>query len=1144
MGAGSPLKRVGVGNAGMLVRRARQVEHVGAVQLGLAHELAQALAAQEARRAATRSLRRIPRAREAEVVSLMVALATGDEDAEVREAALGVLAKYWRAAKEGEGAAGGRGPGGVEDRLRPVLVCLGDADERVKLAALDTLAGLTGRRPPEGGGAAKMVLMALSHFLFPPSSPDAPTDAGTLGRASHYDYSAARLEAAAGGGEAVEASAAGADTSWGAMSQAVLAAAVKMLVCVAGADIKLVVRGALQALRHPEWHVRRAACRVLRALFARGAASPSASPTRRHAKMAQALLDEIAGCLRHADDGMRSAGVQAVAALCPPPAPSAPGLSDVYGTDGGDEKGGGGEWPREVADKVAAQLVHVASFRSEDRRRGVRRTVVSALLCLGPAPAASALRRVITSTSPAAASAIEAALALGVRPSGAAIATEGVAALAELSCRTVPGAREAAVRAAAVMLEASKGHLAGEVGGTATAVHMTIEQTLVLHRVALAQLVSVMTASHSASHAAERQSAAGGWPMSKAEDRRDEVTDRRTLERYTRGPWMRGDAKRAGSAGAGRVTAAAGSAVASTQRQDELRIELMMTPGLHESLYPPGHPYHKTSAAAAKGLTKFRAAMKKLSAVQSFNPAPKQAGKAVDPRVSFASECASIEASLLKPTTEAQWRLSRQQLERAEGVLEQRRRTADPAAARKEVQALEALLKRWEDKKAAAAAAAASDGASDDAGRRRRQEDIEKRTAKLKVRLQHAQARASASANAAAAQQGVAEAEVAVLALRAAAEAAQTEAAAVAAHLANASNKVLGRSAAPVGGGPEADAGDDDEGMEEELPAGSRRAGDRVVVRGVFLCTRVRGAEGQGGVAGGDGVKQDDDAEQRVEEGEEEERVEFVVCDFGCSPELHGQQREGDATTDAESVVHARFTVDDEACLTFSDKEGAEMQPLLANPVHLDSQVVNGKQLARAMAVCRMGRCAAAAKAQRARHADAKCLVISLDCDGHLGLKWQLVGAAPRSDGRELFHPQLALALASKTEFTQREWDAFGITDVRYGDFIKVGANAFSPAARRRLMPPASGIGSAEHIDLPVFCVARHDEGRLLSASSVRACLIPAGEEEGAQRSEEEQDKKKVQENVLEEVPLTRPKGSRELATKWGRWMNKVGGKV
>ena len=93
-------------------------------------------------------------------------------------------------------------------------------------------------------------------------------------------------------------------------------------------------------------------------------------------------------------------------------------------------------------------------------------------------------------------------------------------------------------------------------------------------------------------------------------------------------------------------------------------------------------------------------------------------------------------------------------------------------------------------------------------------------------------------------------------------------------------------------------------------------------------------------------------------------------------------------------------------------------------------------------------------------------------------------------------------------------------------------------------MPPASGIGSAEHIDLPVFCVARHDEGRLLSASSVRACLIPAGEEEGAQRSEEEQDKKKVQENVLEEVPLTRPKGSRELATKWGRWMNKVGGKV
>ena len=264
---------------------------------------------------------------------------------------------------------------------------------------------------------------------------------------------------------------------------------------------------------------------------------------------------------------------------------------------------------------------------------------------------------------------------------------------------------------------------------------------------------------------------------------------------------------------------------------------------------------------------------------------------------------------------------------------------------------------------------------------------------------------------------------------------------------------------------------------------------------------------------------------------------------------------EGDVGNDVESIVRARFSVDDEACLTFADKEGAQMLPQLARPVHLDSQVENGKQLASTLVVCRMGRCAAAAKAERARHAGAKCLVISLDCDGQLGLRWQLMGAL-RSEGRhdpaqllkvglhrELFHAQLALALTSKTEFTQREWDAFGIKDLRKDDFIKSGVNIFSPAAGRRLVPPACGLDSAKHIDIPVFCVARHDEERLLSAASVRACLIPAGEKEAAQGSEGEgkQKEKSREENILEQVPSTRPKGSRELSSKWSRWMEKVG---
>lgn len=884
------------------------MERVGTVQLGLAHDLTQALAAQEARRAAVRSLCHLPRAKEAEVVSVMVALATGDEDAEVREAALGVLSKYWR---RGQGAAGAAGMG-IEDRLRPVLICLNDADERVELAALDALECLVGGRkgggvggiggPPQHEGAAKMVVVALSHFLFPPSSPDALKDAGTLGANSHYDFAAARLRDAAAGFAGGEESAS-AGVACGGMSQAVLAAAVKMLVWVAGADMKLVVRGALQALRQPAWHVRRAACRVLQSLFARTGASSITSPTHRLPKMAQALLDQVTVFLRHADDGVRSAGVQAVAALCP----------NEMKEEG--EKDG---WRQEVADKVAAQLVHAASFRSEERRRGVRSAVVSALLCLGAPPAALALRRVIISASSAASAATGAALAMGVQPSGAAIVNEGVAALAELSSRTVPGAREAAMRAAAVTLEESKGGHSGEFGGTGTGAHMTVDQTLVLQRIALAQLVSVMTESHRASRPDVRQGAEWvslnastpssaparkGWEWGGEDkvERSDEFTNRRALERYTRGPWVRGEAKRIGSAAGASLVTAEGGAVASTQRQDEVRIEVMLKRGLHESLYPVGHPYHKSSAAAAKVVNKFRAAMQKI-AVLNIKPTHKQADEGVAAQqFSFVGECARIEASLLPLSKQAEWRLSRQRLEKAEGLLEQRRRAADQAAGLLKIQPLEALLKRWEDKKLAAAG---SNTDGDGAGKRLRQDEIDKRIKKLKERLQHAQARAVASANAAAVQKGIADAEAAVLEARSAEAVAQKEAAAVAAQLANASNKVVGRSLnkvvrrslVHVGGEDEANAGDEDELMREPPADNLHGTGHRVVVRGVFLCARARGRGGAGpGRSPGADAQPSGDAKQPVAEGEEEEedeeeRIEFVVCDFGCSPELHAQQ--------------------------------------------------------------------------------------------------------------------------------------------------------------------------------------------------------------------------------------------------------------
>ena len=41
------------------------------------------------------------------------------------------------------------------------------------------------------------------------------------------------------------------------------------------------------------------------------------------------------------------------------------------------------------------------------------------------------------------------------------------------------------------------------------------------------------------------------------------------------------------------------------------------------------------------------------------------------------------------------------------------------------------------------------------------------------------------------------------------------------------------------------------------------------------------------------------------------------------------------------------------------------------------------------------------------------------------------------STGRRVEHAELEKALHSTTEFTQEEWDAFGVSDLRVDDYIK-----------------------------------------------------------------------------------------------------------
>ena len=60
------------------------------------------------------------------------------------------------------------------------------------------------------------------------------------------------------------------------------------------------------------------------------------------------------------------------------------------------------------------------------------------------------------------------------------------------------------------------------------------------------------------------------------------------------------------------------------------------------------------------------------------------------------------------------------------------------------------------------------------------------------------------------------------------------------------------------------------------------------------------------------------------------------------------------------------------------------------------------------------------------------------------GRKWKMAGAEKPTQGRELSDSELATALEEgRAEFTQKEWEAFGIDDLRSDDFIKAGDSFF-----------------------------------------------------------------------------------------------------
>ena len=96
---------------------------------------------------------------------------------------------------------------------------------------------------------------------------------------------------------------------------------------------------------------------------------------------------------------------------------------------------------------------------------------------------------------------------------------------------------------------------------------------------------------------------------------------------------------------------------------------------------------------------------------------------------------------------------------------------------------------------------------------------------------------------------------------------------------------------------------------------------------------------------------------------------------------------------------------------------------------------------------------------------------LTVECSGTLasGLKWLKAGDTRPANGRDLENAKLAETLMSKTGFTQQEWDAFGITDLRMDHFVKVGESYFKPECEAEW-----GDEYVRRLRVVVVCVDEH----------------------------------------------------------------------
>lgn len=80
------------------------------------------------------------------------------------------------------------------------------------------------------------------------------------------------------------------------------------------------------------------------------------------------------------------------------------------------------------------------------------------------------------------------------------------------------------------------------------------------------------------------------------------------------------------------------------------------------------------------------------------------------------------------------------------------------------------------------------------------------------------------------------------------------------------------------------------------------------------------------------------------------------------------------------------------------------------------------------------------------------------------GLTWRKLTGKPSDKDIELFNVPLSALLQIQLEFTQVEWDAFGVENLTVNNFVKVGSLYFKPYDNGHCKPSEAALAAMQRV--------------------------------------------------------------------------------